>query len=78
VLNNRTDVYSMLLGNSQRANGLERWLSRDWLSMESVPRPLLCNHSVNTFQQYRLYFLRGRCGGYITTVINRSGFGFFK
>jgi hypothetical protein len=25
-----------------------------WLSMGSVPRPLLCNRSVNTFQQYRL------------------------
>jgi hypothetical protein len=34
--------------------------------MESVPRPLLCNRSVNTFQQYRLFSVCGWYGGCIT------------
>jgi hypothetical protein len=34
--------------------------------MRSAPRPLLCNDSVNTFQQWRLSFLCGRRGGYVT------------
>jgi hypothetical protein len=37
------NVYSSLLGNSQRSNRLAKWLSCDWLSMGSVPQPLLCN-----------------------------------
>jgi hypothetical protein len=35
-INNRINVHSSLLGNSQRVNGLPRYLSRDWLSMEPV------------------------------------------
>jgi hypothetical protein len=31
--NNRTNVYSSLLGNKQRANGLAKYLSRDLFSM---------------------------------------------
>jgi hypothetical protein len=36
--------------------------------MGSMPQPLLCNRSVNMFQQQTLCFLRGWCGSYITTV----------
>jgi hypothetical protein len=32
--------------------------------MESVPRPLLCNRSVNMLEA--VFSMRGRCGGYIT------------
>jgi hypothetical protein len=35
---NRTNVYSSLLGNSQRANGLTRYLSRDLFSVWSALR----------------------------------------
>jgi hypothetical protein len=34
-------------------------------STASAPRPLLCNDSVNTFQQKMLCFLRGPCKGVI-------------
>jgi hypothetical protein len=44
--------------------------------MWSAPRPLICNVSVNTFQQQRLCFLRGRCGDYITTVTDITIFSF--
>jgi hypothetical protein len=57
AFNNRMNVYNSLLGNSQRANGLARWLTHDWLSIESVPQPLLCNVEVNTpRQQQNLVF----------------------
>jgi hypothetical protein len=36
--NNKTNVCSSLLGNSQRANGLARWLSRDLFSVWSALR----------------------------------------
>jgi hypothetical protein len=36
--NNRTNFYSSLLGNSQRANGLARYLSRDLFSVWSAQR----------------------------------------
>jgi hypothetical protein len=36
--NNRTDIYSSLLGNYQRGNGLARWLSRDLFSVWSALR----------------------------------------
>jgi hypothetical protein len=38
VRKNRTNVYSSLLGNSQRANGLARYLSRDLFSVWSALR----------------------------------------
>jgi hypothetical protein len=63
-----------------RNDVLLQLLSRDWLSMGSVQRPLLCDDSVNTpLQQQRLYFLRGRCGGYIAKItpgIQLVGFEF--
>jgi hypothetical protein len=31
-------VYSSLLGNSEDANGLARWLSSGWLSMVNIYR----------------------------------------
>jgi hypothetical protein len=34
--------------------------------MESAPRPLLCNGSVNKPQQWRECFLCGPCRGYVT------------
>jgi hypothetical protein len=36
--NNRTNFYSSLVGNSQRANGQARWLSRDLFSVWSALR----------------------------------------
>jgi hypothetical protein len=65
------NVYNSLLGNSQHANMLAIWLSWDWFSMRSVPRPLLCNRSVNMFQQQRECFLCGRCRSYIMTLSQR-------
>jgi hypothetical protein len=46
--NNRTNVYSSLLGNNQRANGLARYLSCDLFSMWSAPCPVLSNRTENT------------------------------
>jgi hypothetical protein len=46
--NNRTNVYSSLLDNSQSANGLARQLSRDLFSMWSAPCPMLSNRTANT------------------------------
>jgi hypothetical protein len=42
-LNNRTNVYRLLLCNSQRANGQARWISRDLFSVWS---PLRNNRTV--------------------------------
>jgi hypothetical protein len=47
----------------------KQWLGKETstterlFSMGSAPRPLLCNGSVNTFQQQRLCFLWGPCKG---------------
>jgi hypothetical protein len=46
--NNRTNVYSSLIGNNQRANGLARYLSRDLFLIWSAPCPVLSNITVNT------------------------------
>jgi hypothetical protein len=48
--NNRTNVYSSLLGNSQCANGLTSWLSRDLFSVWSA----LCNNRT-------VFSVRGPC-----------------
>jgi hypothetical protein len=48
VCNNRTNVYSSLLGNNQRANGPVRYISRDLFSVWSAPCPVLSNRTVNT------------------------------
>jgi hypothetical protein len=47
--NTKTNVYSSLLGNSRRANGLTRYLSRDLFPMLSAPCPVLSNRIVMTF-----------------------------
>jgi hypothetical protein len=47
ALNNRTNVYSSLLGNSQRANGLARYLSCDLFSVSALCA-VLSNKTVNT------------------------------
>jgi hypothetical protein len=46
--NNRMNVYSSLLGNSQGAKGLARQLSRDLFSVWSAPCPVLTNRTANT------------------------------
>jgi hypothetical protein len=66
-------IYSSLLGISQRANRLARWLLCDWSSMEYVPRPLLCNGSLNTFQQQSC-FLGGPCRRLIREVNSAQKF----
>jgi hypothetical protein len=47
--NNRTNVYSSLLGNNQRANGLARELSRDLFSMRPAPCSVPNNRTVKMF-----------------------------
>jgi hypothetical protein len=54
--NNRTNVYSSLLGNNQRANGLVKYLSRDLLSMCSAPCPVLSNRTVNTSKIISVFY----------------------
>jgi hypothetical protein len=56
--NNRTNVHSSLLENSQRTNGLARELSRDLFSVWSAPCQVLSNRTINTSTISVLYGVR--------------------
>jgi hypothetical protein len=62
--NNKTNAYSSLLGNNQRANGLAGYLSRDLFWVWSAPCPVLRNKSVNTFTIIGVFY-RGPCRRFI-------------